>query len=134
MSEKLQIHLYRGLPGSGKTTAAQKNHRYVFEADEFFMVGDEYKFNPRNIGDAHDWCQARVKRALFQGKTCAVSNTSTRRWEVAQYQQIADMFGAELVVHHCTGKFENVHGVPEDVIERMGDRWEAWDGEETYED
>ena len=130
MTEKLTIFIYRGLPGSGKTTEAKKTGLPVFEADEFFMVSGEYKFSPRNIGDAHDWCQAQVKRSLFQGQSCCVSNTSTRRWEVAQYQQIADMFGADLVVYVCTGEFENTHGVPEEGIERMKARWESWEGED----
>lgn len=50
------LYIVRGLPGSGKSTLAKKivhgiNH---FEADQYFMVNDQYCFQPELIKNAHE--------------------------------------------------------------------------------
>ena len=40
-----ELFLLRGLPGSGKSTLAKSLDGIHVEADQFFMVGGEYKFD-----------------------------------------------------------------------------------------
>ncbi len=64
--------LLRGLPGSGKSTLARAISAaaspscspMVASADDFFVDKDgRYTFVPNLIGNAHEWCQKKVKVA-----------------------------------------------------------------------
>ena len=46
------LYLLRGLPGAGKSTLAKSIGAIYFEADMFFMEGNEYKFDIRKIQEA----------------------------------------------------------------------------------
>lgn len=46
---------------------------------------------------------------------------------------MAEEFGIEVKVIKCADEFDSVHGVPESTLRKMADRWEDFDGEETYD-
>lgn len=121
-----ELVLIRGLPGSGKSTLAKrmKEHKHL-EADMFFMVGDEYRYDPSKTKAAHEWCQKMTLMALAKGRNVVVSNTFTRHWEMQPYRDIAERLGVPIRFIVAEGNFKNIHGVPEDVIEKMKERWEA---------
>lgn len=130
----LQLVIIRGLPGSGKSTfadmlceASWPLRTFVkFEADDFFTnSAGEYNFDPAKLKDAHDRCFANVKDALYMGQSVVVSNTFSRHWEYAPYVELAKRMGIDCHVLTMQGKFANVHGVPDHVIERMRERWES---------
>jgi len=52
-----KIILIRGLPGSGKTTAAKEFDCFHLEADMFFVRDNIYSFNKEHIKEAHEFCQ-----------------------------------------------------------------------------
>ena len=56
-----------------------------------------------------------------------VANTFTRRWEMEPYLEAAKHRGVSVRIIEATGNWPNVHGVPEDAIERMRARWEPVD-------
>ena len=121
----MELVLIRGLPGSGKSTMAKSMAGYDhYEADMFFVRDGEYRYDAVRIKDAHEWCQRKAREALADGKRVVVSNTFTRRFEMEPYFVMARAFGAGLRIVEATGKWENVHGVPEEVVERMRKRWE----------
>lgn len=123
------LMLCRGIPGSGKTTFAKiLGSNYYYEADMFFI--DEngvYKFEPSKIKDAHKWCQDRVKTDMSLGlPKIVVSNTFTQEWEMEPYFELAKEFGYKtfsIVVENRHGGI-NEHGVPEDKVEQMRNRFE----------
>jgi predicted kinase len=132
----LKLILIRGVSGSGKTTYAKKlieedPNLSHYEADMFFDVDGYYHFDPRQLKDAHSWCQARTEKDLKNGKSVIVSNTFTQKWEIEPYIELAKKYQANVIIKKMTGNYKNIHGVPDDVVERMKARWENVEGEEN---
>jgi predicted kinase len=125
---KAKLILIRGLPGSGKSTIARSFHDagYAwFEADMFHLNEEgDYCYNPDNIKSAHEWCQNSTLLHLKSGLKVVVSNTFTRRFEMEPYFKMARELGIEPNVIEAKGTWQNDHGVPESVIEKMRKRWE----------
>jgi predicted kinase len=123
-----KFYIVRGLPGSGKSTFAKSLGGVHYEADMFFMdENSEYKFDGSKLNDAHNWCRHKVMDAMKEGEPIVVvSNTFTREWEMDPYILIGKELGYKIFVaiveNHHGGK--NTHGVPENTIEVMRDRFE----------
>lgn len=131
MDFKPTLYLIRGVSGAGKSTFAESLwqsgvvHR-VFEADDWFYAKDGlYQFDASQLKIAHATCQANTAFLLKEGKSVAVSNTSTTEKEVAVYQQIAKECNAKFVslIVENRNETKNVHNVPEDKIQQMKDRF-----------
>jgi len=122
------LYIVRGVPGSGKTTLAKQLTANVFEADHYFYDNDgNYNFIPSEIKEAHKECQQFVGYAMESGiEKIAVSNTFTQEWEMEPYFELAKKHGFNvftIVVENRHGGL-NQHGVPEDKIEQMKNRFE----------
>ena len=123
--------LLRGLPGSGKSTVAKMlvNKDYCHKEADMFFVDREgnYKFEPSKIKDAHAWCQEEVEFLLrLEHTPVVVSNTFTQEWELHPYYELAIKYGYYvtcIVVENRHGN-KSVHGVPEDKVEQMKNRFE----------
>ena len=126
---KQKLILVRGLPGSGKTTYAKAIARDTpdsdhIEADWFFCQNWGYEFEPAKLKYAHDWCRGETSIVLQGGYTAIVSNTFTQMWDMDKYIQLAVDFGVELEVVEIKTQFNNIHGVPEEKLQQMKNRWE----------
>ena len=129
------LFLVRGLPGSGKSSIARAISAKCVSADDFFMQGDKYVFDPKKLGDAHAYCQNTAAHflSLHEVESVAVANTFTCRWEMEFYLLIAEKAGARIVVidtfdaglDDAALSRINVHGVPVESIAAMRARWEA---------
>jgi len=126
------LYLLRGLPNSGKSTLAKTMGAVNFEADMFFMEGNEYKFDPTKLKQAHQWCQNQVEITMklsdnvIGDKRIAVSNTFTQEWEMKPYYELAEKYGFMVFSIIVEKRHEGVnqHNVPEDKLEIMKKRFE----------
>jgi predicted kinase len=123
--------LLRGLPGSGKSTLAKLlvNKDYAHkEADMFFVDGEgNYKFEPSKIKDAHAWCKDETEFLMkYEHSPVVVSNTFTQEWEMDSYYELAKKYGYQVhsVISENRHGGENSHGVPEDKLVMMKNRFE----------
>ena len=123
-----KLFLLRGLPGSGKTTLSEQLGGSHFETDKYFI--DEhgnYNFDGSKLKMAHKWCQLRVEHSMEDNiDKIVVSNTFTQEWEMDTYYELAKQYGYtvfSIIIENRHGGI-NQHGVPEDKLQQMEDRFE----------
>jgi predicted kinase len=129
-----ELFLLRGLPGSGKSTLAKSIGGIHIEADMYFMKDGEYQFDVTKLRDAHQWCQEGVEKSMVElnnpeitTQRITVSNTFTQEWEMLPYFDLAKKHGYtvySLIVENRHGGV-NEHGVPEDKLKLMKNRFET---------
>ena len=129
-----ELILLRGLPGSGKTTLAKiilqlrsTDEPEILSADDFFEDKEgEYNFDPTKLKEAHNYCQFRCSERMRQQKArIVVANTFTQEWEMDEYFKMAERYNYRVhtvIVENRHGG-ENIHGVPEDKLKQMKDRF-----------
>ena len=132
-----KLYIVRGLPGSGKSTFALDlvgSDFLVCEADKYFMVDGEYKFDGSKLKEAHESCRNLVETYMKDSlvndqfyRESAVSNTFTQEWEMQAYIDLAKQYGYmvfTVIVENRHGGV-NQHGVPDEALTRMRDRFEV---------
>lgn len=128
--------LMRGLPGSGKTTLAQKicGRGVVLSADHFFCQGGKYNFDKSRLSEAHEWNKGKAKKFIQEGRSpIIIDNTNVEMWEMMPYVALA----LRAKYHVCVlepdtpWKFDsrqltqkNMHGVPRRTIDSMLERYD----------
>lgn len=145
--------LVRGVPGSGKSlfsqimcsydnSGADRQFTSHISTDTFFTDDHGvYKYDPSKLVDNHAKCQSYVKdimkhtdRVLNYSvpyeRYCDcmfVHNTFTKEWEMANYNDMADEYGWRVftIIVENRHKSQTVHGVPEETIKSMKERFEV---------
>jgi len=142
------LYLMRGVPGSGKSTLAKQilavEHALsnfngtILSTDDFFDKDGKYIFDPKELGNAHQWNQKRASDHISKGHSpIIIDNTNTCKWEAKYYVENALDAGYTVIIREpetvwwrtkdATQMAEkNSHGVPLDAIKRMIERFE-WD-------
>jgi len=126
---KQELILVRGVPGSGKSTLARNlylgNPSFVLlETDQYFYENGEYKFDKRLLGSYHEECRNDTTFYLEKFRSVVVSNTFTTQKELEPYFSIAKSFKIVPNIILCQGNYKSIHNVPEEIIQRMKDRFE----------
>ena len=127
--------MFEVFPGSGKSTLARKIANLhslenkvakIFETDNYFMENGEYKFNPSKLKENHAKCFNDFLDALNDRHVdvVIVANTFTRKWEYVNYADAAKDSGYEVTMLIANGNYKNVHNVPDDVVQKMKNRFE----------
>ena len=131
------VILIGGPSGSGKSTLAKhiiQNHlpdAIHLEADNYFMVDGEYKFDINKLGQAHKHCELSFRKAISENKNVIVSNTLTTQKEINKYldfvpesYEVLYTFPPRLYSMTVSDLHKsNKHGVPIETIEKQKNRW-----------
>jgi predicted kinase len=134
-----KLIIVRGLPGSGKSTLVKDLFLEEDPSDvmisahccaDDFMVNDEgeYQFVPSKLSLVHQKCQEKARDAMVMGiHLVIVSNTSTQEWEMKPYIKLAEEYGYRMhsIIVENRHNGTSIHGVPEDKIQVMKDRFEV---------
>jgi predicted kinase len=144
------LYILRGLPGSGKSTYAKKMWRGLTPAryappgwspvsvsgDHFFTTLEGvYTYDSSKQGEAHAHALTYLIEALEgAAPVVVVDNTHSRLWEFRAALRLGQAFGYRSTVISLFDAglsdrdlwYANIHGVPEEVIERMRERWEPY--------
>lgn len=136
----LRLILLRGLPGSGKSSLARElmssgPNGTILSTDDYFFKDNTYVFDGTLLGDAHDWNQMRAERAMSEGRSpVIIDNTNIKAWEMKPYVEMALMnrYEVDFREPETNWKYDpaelakrNKHGVPQETIEKMLDRFEG---------
>ena len=146
MSNRKQLKIIRGIPGSGKSTYVNKHYpeATVCSADNYFeelaaLNNTSYleEFQPWLVGKAHQHCWGSFIHAVvvMDEPLVVVDNTKVNKWEYENYVLLAELNGYEVeIIEIPFGAFygnavlyhsRNTHGVPLEVIERMIRHYES---------
>jgi len=126
------LYLVRGLPGSGKSTFSKTLGGIHIEADQYFVdVEGNYNFDGSKIKLAHEYCRTQTEAWMktdgdqVNVNKIIVSNTFTQEWEMEPYFELAKTYGYKVfsIIVENRHKGTNVHGVPEEKIEQMKNRF-----------
>lgn len=125
------LTLMKGAPGSGKSTTAKRMFpgTLLLENDQFLMRDGKYCWSKESVQDAIKWCTASVEIALKNGMDVVVANTFTKRRFIAAYEKLAMKYGAKFQVYRCTGNYQNVHGLNDEMVMSFKNAMEDWPGE-----
>lgn len=125
---KKTLYILRGIPGSGKSTFARHLDGLIREADMYFISREtgSYNFDPSKLKEAHQWCKEEVESIMKEEENVIVSNTFTQEWEMDAYYQLAKQYGYQVFSVIVENRHEGVnqHGVPQDKLEVMRNRFE----------
>jgi predicted kinase len=127
--------LLRGVPGSGKTTLGKtilrcvaSDNPDVISADDFFIdENGNYVFDGSKIKLAHEQCLQRCAEKMKEKfSRIVVANTFTQKWEMERYFEMAERYNYRVfsVIVENTHGSQNVHGVPDEKVDIMRNRFE----------
>lgn len=132
-----EVIIMSGVSGSGKSTVAKNcatinRPALILSADDYFMLGERYVFDPMKIGEAHKDCFKRYLQALASDEpSIVVDNTNIEPWEIAPYWLAANAMSylsIRIIEVHASLDWclaHNQHNVPYGVLRSMHSRFQT---------
>lgn len=120
------LWIYRGLPGSGKSTIAARVAKakqvQYFETDMWLyeFEDQDYYWTQDRLMVAIDRCHAEVKQQMIDGEDAIVTGVF-RKWSAIKgYIELAAEHNYYTVVIEQRGfNYGNIHFVPQDALDAM---------------
>lgn len=124
-----ELLLVRGLPGSGKSDLCEalvaKFPHVVHLEPSMYMS----PFTHLLLRQANEWVLSEASRNLVAGRTVIVANVFAAEHEWKPYinmvKHVNDALGLsiETKIITCKGHSGRKHGIPDEIIQRMKERW-----------
>lgn len=130
---RLTVIILRGISGAGKSTFANELGGDIVSADHWFMRSGKYKFDPRELPDAHAACLREFIDICQSGdarnNVVIVDNTNTTVMEVAPYVAVGQAYGHNVEIITIAADVtaaaaRNIHNVPASAVQQMARRLE----------
>lgn len=136
----MNILILSGCSGAGKSSFVHRMSAVdsvtVVSADNYFLRGGVYRFDPSMLGEAHATCMRGFIEAAKDASerdidgTLIVDNTNTTIAEIAPYVAVGTAYGHDvtIVTFPVTDAelpavaARNLHGVPPEAVRAMRDR------------
>ena len=122
------VIILRGTSGCGKSTFANliAEPKIICTADDYFCDDQgNYNFDATKLGHAHNACAKKFDAALYNATitNIVVANTNCKPSDYNYYVDAAKKAGANVtfVILEKRHDNDNVHGVPNFVLERQAD-------------
>jgi predicted kinase len=122
--------ILQGVPGSGKSTLARmiansNSMGVICSTDDFFMVSGVYQFDKTKLAEYHARNQEEARQLLKRGYIVVVDNCNIKRIHARPYVAMAIAMDLPVLFIRCEGRYGNLHGVPEHIVERMKNEMET---------
>lgn len=131
MKKKI-VYIFRGVPGSGKSTAGNNVVETALaagltavqcEADQFFSdIEGNYNFDSKKLGLAHKDCFHRFCQAVDESvDIITLTNTCSQVWEFENYKTYAEKHGYMVMVFVTEHRHQksDIHDITPEVRNRM---------------
>jgi len=127
-----KLTIYRGLPGSGKTTRARETDSFILSpSDMYSMENGEYKWTAAKHIRGHNWAMDIFNKCLTYRIDIVIAEVLPRISDVMEFVVPAKQNDYNIEVIDCEITREesvkrNVHEVDPDNIDEMMKSWEPW--------
>lgn len=117
------LHIFRGLPGSGKSTQARKLAAELgaifIEADMFHVSDGNYRFNDNRAEYVYRDMPKLLGALASHGMDIVYAGVLPVEESIHHISDPCRACGYKINITTCSGKWDNVHNVPSDVLESM---------------
>jgi len=148
---KKTVIINRAVPGSGKTTITncivnelkQNNINVaIHSTDEYFMVGNKYKFDIYKLNTYHQKNLLEFKKSIDNDIDVIIcDNTNIAPWQTELYTKLAREYQYQILIitlnprelekhvksQKVTKEKPDAHGVEEDILKKMMQEYEIYD-------
>lgn len=122
----------RGLPGSGKSTAARKliDAGYTHIEADMYHINKKtgaYEFDYARKTAAWEWVKETLANLLRGGQNVVLAGVFPANNTLQYLKDACNYLGADFTVLTAEADHGNIHDVPEDVLRGMAAAWEPLD-------
>jgi hypothetical protein len=91
------------------------------------MEGDKYVFKVDKVKEYHKLNQEKAREFMKNNPryaVCIIDNTNITCFQAKPYVLLGVEFGWDIQFIRCTSNWKNIHGVPQDTLDRMKESME----------